>query len=177
MRNMKKKSFLALALTVLLLAVAVSGTVAYLVTNSEPVENTFTYGRVSSEVVEPGWTDGSTTKSNVTIHNTGNVDAYIRAAIVVTWKDSNGHTMPIQPEEGTDYTLELGSSWTKHGDYYYYNGKVAPDGSTGDLIVSCRPTKQYEDGRKLCVEVIGSAIQAEPARASQSAWGVTPSGN
>ncbi len=158
MRNMKKKSFLALALTVLLLAVAVSGTVAYLVTNSEPVENTFEYGKVSCTITEDF---DKITKKNVQVKNTGNVDAYIRAAIVVTWKDSKGYTMPVQPEEGTDYTLELGSSWTKHGDYYYYNGKVAPDGSTGDLIVSCSPTKQYEDGRKLCVEVIGSAIQAE----------------
>lgn len=174
MRNMKKKSFLALALTVLLLAVAVSGTVAYLVTNSGPVENTFEYGKVSCTITEDF---DKTTKKNVQVKNTGNVNAYIRAAIVVTWKDSNGHTMPGQPEEGTDYTLELGKSWTKHGDYYYYNGKVAPDGSTDNLIVSCSSTKQYEDGRKLCVEVIGSAIQAEPASVSLSAWGVTPSGN
>lgn len=173
MRNMKKKSFLALALTVLLLTVAVSGTIAYLVTNAGPVENQFTYGKVSSQVNE---TFANNVKSNVTISNTGNVDAYIRAAIVVTWKDSKGYTMPVKP--GTDdYTLSIGDQWTKSGDYYYYNGKVAPGEATGVLITNCAPKKLYDDGRTLCVEVIGSAIQAEGMGASNAqeafskAWG------
>lgn len=162
-KRMKKKPILTLAMMVLLLTVAVGGTIAYLVTSTDRVQNQFTPGKVTSQVNEPNWTNGSTEKKNVTISNTGNVDAYIRAAIVVTWKDSDGNTMPEVPTLNTDYTISIGSDWKQSGDYYYYNNTVAPGASTTNLIDSCTATGNgnYTDERKLCVEVIGSAIQAE----------------
>ena len=162
MKNMKKKTILMLATMVLLLTVTVGSTIAYLVTSSGPVENKFTPAYVTSEVVEPDWNDGKTEKNNVTIKNTGNTSAYIRAAIVITWKDKYGYTMPQVPVAGTDYTIEINDAdWTLIDGFYYYKEAVAPGASTTNLIISCVSTGTYNDRRKLCVEVVGSAIQSE----------------
>lgn len=181
MKNMKKKSFLILATMVLLLTFAVGGTIAYLVTSTNPVVNTFTPAKVTSVVNEPGWTDGNLVKSNVTISNTGNTSAFIRAAIVVTWKDAAGNTMPIRPVLGTDYTLDINTTdWdgTSTDGFYYYKHVVTKadatttTDTTANLINTCKPIKAYDDGRKLCVEVIGSAIQSTgiPGETYQNAW-------
>ena len=164
MKKMKKtKRILLLALVVAILACGVGGTIAYLITNTGSVVNTFQPAHVTSSVNEPEWRDGNTTKSNVTITNNGNVSAYIRAAIVITWKDVDDNTMPAQPVAGTDYTLSINAAdWTQEDGYYYYKEAVAAGGTTSNLINSCSSIyTNYTDGRKLCVEVIGSAIQSE----------------
>ena len=160
MKLNRKKGILLLAAAMLILVCGVGSTLAYLATQTGQVQNTFEPAYVRSSVIEEGWNDGNLVKSDVTIKNTGNVSAYIRAAIVVTWKDAEGRTMPQEPGTG-DYTLNIGSDWTEVGGYYYYNKSVAADASTTKLIVRCEPIKSYPDGRKLCVEVIGSAIQSE----------------
>lgn len=177
MKKMKKtKRILLLALVVAILACGVGGTIAYLITNTGSVVNTFQPAHVTSEVQE---TFDKNVKSEVKIKNTGNVSAYIRAAIVITWKDVDGNTMPAQPAAGTDYTLSINTTdWTQVDGYYYYKEAVAANGTTSNLINSCSPIyTNYTDGRKLCVEVIGSAIQAEPTTAVQNAWGVTVDAN
>lgn len=182
MNKMRKtKAILLLALIVAILACSVGGTLAFLVTKTGSVKNTFQPAHVTSSVIEPGWNDGSTEKSNVTIKNTGDVSAYIRAAIVITWKDKDGNTMPEKPGSG-DYSLSIGSGWTPESDgYYYYNSIVGAGGETSKLIDSCTATytNRYNDGRKLCVEVIGSAIQAEGmgATSAQDAFSKAASGN
>ena len=176
MRKMKKKSFLALALTVLLLTVAVSGTIAYLVTKSGPVENTFEYGRVSCAVTE---SFDKTTKKDVQIKNTGNVDAYIRATYVVNWLDEAGNIVPSVPE-GYSYTLNENPDgvWTKgNGGYFYYMTPVAPGASTPGSLLNCTVQHPEKPEYTLSVEILASAIQSSPARAAQEAWGFTPSGN
>jgi predicted ribosomally synthesized peptide with SipW-like signal peptide len=165
-KNMKKKTILTLALMALVMIAAVSGTMAYL-KSTETVTNTFVQANVKCTVVEPDWQDGNTVKSNVTIRNDGSISAYIRAAIVVTWKDSNGNTMAEKPGAG-DYTLSIGSDWTANGGYYYYNQTVATGASTTNLINQCVSSGTYTDGRTLCVEVLGSAIQADGMGASSA---------
>lgn len=164
MRN--TKSILLLTLVVIIALGSVGGTLAYLITTDGPIENLFNPSHVTSSVYEPDWEDGMTVKSNVQIQNTGNIDANIRAAIVVTWKvgnDTDGYkTLPEKPVLNTDYTLNIGANWSLNGDYYYYNATVAPDGYTTNLIDKCETIKKYDDGRVLCVEVIGSAIQQQP---------------
>lgn len=163
MKLNRKKGILLLTAAVLILVCGVGGTLAYLITQTAPVTNTFTPAHVTSEVNEPGWEDGNTVKSNVSITNTGNVSAYIRAAIVITWKDKDGYTtMPTVPVLGQDYELEINANdWSQSDGYYYYKDKVAAGGSTTNLIIKCESKGTYTDGRSLCVEVIGSAIQAE----------------
>ena len=166
MKLNRKKMVLLLAAAMLILVCGVGGTLAYLVTQDGPVENTFTPGRVTS-IVSEEFEQGGTTKTNVKIQNTGNVSAYIRAAIVVTWQEVQGNTLPETPTVNDDYTIACNTGansnqWTVGSDgYYYYNDVVPADESTANLINSCTREKTYADGRKLCVEVIGSAIQAE----------------
>lgn len=170
MKNMKKKTILMLAMMVLLLTVTVGSTIAYLVTSSGPVLNTFTPSKVTS-AVEETFTQGTDTKENVKIKNTGDTNAYIRAAIVITWKDKDGYTMPVVPEagEGKDYRIDINTNdWTLIGGYYYYKAAVAPNDTTTNLIIKCESIGDYTDGRKLCVEVIGSAIQSEGMGASSA---------
>lgn len=170
MKNMKKKAILMLAAMALLLTVTVGSTIAYLWAQTDSVENKFEPAKVASSVQEPGWKDGNTVKQNVTIKNEGNIDAKIRAAIVVTWQDADGNTMPSVPALGTDYSLTIGEGWEKKSGFYYWNAAVAPGGETGVLITKCESIGSYNDGRKLCVEVIGSAIQAEGG----ADWGTKP---
>ena len=176
MKHNRKKVVLLLAAAMLILVCGVGGTLAYLVTQAGPVENEFTPGKVTSAVNEDF---NGTTKKDVTIKNTGNVSAYIRAAIVVTWKDAQGNTLPEAPG-ADDYAIGINTSdWTQNGGYYYYNAAVPAGGSTANLINSCTQAKTYEDGRKLCVEIIGSAIQSEGmgATSAQGAFAAAANGN
>lgn len=177
MKLNRKKGILLLTAAVLILVCGVGGTLAYLITQTAPVTNTFTPAYVTSQVNEPDWEDGDTVKSNVSITNTGNVSAYIRAAIVITWKDAQENTMPTVPVLGTDYTLNINTTdWSQSGGYYYYKDKVAAGGSTTNLIIKCESKGTYTDGRSLCVEVIGSAIQAEGMGATSALDAFTKAG-
>lgn len=162
MKNMKKKSLLMLATMVLLLTFAVGSTIAYLATHTTPVTNTFTPTDITTTVTENF--DGNV-KNTVKIKNDGNTDAYIRAAVVVTWQNNKGEVLATKPVKETDYQI----TWTKDGwtdlqsdGFYYYNSKVAPGRSTGVLFTDCKPLKTApEEGYTLHVEIIGQGIQAE----------------
>lgn len=168
--NRKKRRlapWAALALA-LVLTLSVGGTIAYLITDTRPVTNTFTPGNVACQVVEEF---NGETKSDVKIKNTGNTDAYIRAAIVVNWIDTNGHFAP-EVVSNDEYSLYLGNDWIEQGGYYYWPSSVAASAETGKLIQSCSPNVTKE-GYTLCVEVLADAIQATPIKAVKDAWGVT----
>ena len=127
MRKQKTKYTAFLVCLLLAVAIAVSGTIAYLFTSSDPVVNTFT--PVTPEIDIPEEMNG-TVKEKATVQNTGEVDSYLRAKIVVTWQNGNGEVYPKVPElgEGKDYTMTNGSNWQLHKDGYYYYKKVAAPG-------------------------------------------------
>ena len=171
-----KRSFVLLtALTVLMLGV-VGATISYLVTSTDSVTNTFEYAKVTCEVTE-SFSNG--VKSDVKIQNTGNIDAYIRAAVIVTWKDASGNVygQPV-PEDAYEIAYNT-TAWTKNGDYWYCNKAIAANDSTESLIVTCSKTKDANPpaGYDLSVEILADAIQSQPANAVTEAWGYTPSGN
>ena len=85
-----KTVFLLLAFIVLVISL-VSTTVAYLSTQTNPIENTFAYDKVTSEVIE---TFDGTTKSDVKIMNAGNTEAYIAQPLLLLSKMQ--HEMSIQ---------------------------------------------------------------------------------
>lgn len=159
-----------------LLTVTVGGTVAYLVANTIPVVNTFTPSQVSCKVEE---TFTNNVKSNITVENTSNINAYLRVKLVsYRVNDANQHIGGI----ATIPAFDLGTDWVKHTDgYYYYTEPVAPNGITPSLIAdnSLALTGSYTDadGGKQVIEVMAEAIQAEPARAVGEAWGVSISEN
>lgn len=167
----KRSLVLVVSVLVLLLAVA-GGTLAWL-TAQDSVNNTFTPAHVTCDVVEE-FKDGI--KSDVKIKNTSDIPAYIRAYIVVTWKDSTGNVYGKLPVAGTDYEMSINTNkgWTQKDGYWYCNTAVASGGFTPVLIDSCTSNNSApDDNYKLSVEIIAEAIQSSPAEAVGTAWGVT----
>lgn len=167
------KPFALLVSLILLVAGLTSTTIAFLVDSPEPVTNTFQYDKVSCEVTE---TFEDNVKTNVAVKNTGTTDAYIRAKVVATWQDYEGNVVAQMPVAGEDYTIQYGDSWKKIGDYWYCATPVGANGSTPVLIETCEPEVAREPGDcRLVVEILADAIQANPDRAVEQAWGVTVS--
>lgn len=180
-RPRMSRTALVLAAVVLVLGAAIGGTVAWLAANTPGLTNTFTPGEVKCTVEESF--DG-TTKQNVKIKNTGNTDAYIRAKVVVTWKDAAGNVYGgATPVADTDYTITYRTSgWIQVGDYWYCTQPVAPDATnnlTPELISEAKPVDgKAPAGYALSIEILAEAIQSSPASAVQEAWGFVPgSGN
>lgn len=156
------KQFVLLVSIATLLVGIVGGSLAYLFTNTDPVVNTFVPGEVKIEINEPGW-DG-TIKNNVTLTNTGNVPAYIRARIVVTWQNDAGEIYHQAPG-ADDYTVTWhpDGGWTGSGNGWYTTTDKIPAGEeTPILFTNCKPDVQApEEGYFLVVDVIAEAIQAD----------------
>lgn len=175
MKLNKKKIVLLVSLALLL--IGVGSTLAYLFDVTNPVINEFTPSEVTCDVVE---TVDNDVKTNVMIHNTGNTDAFIRAAIVVNWANGNGDVYGKTPVQSTDYVMELDlqNGWTAGNDGFYYwtkpvaaNDDANDNDLTGVLIkeVKLADGKVAPEGYALSVEILCSAVQNEPAAAVE-AW-------
>jgi len=171
----KRKTVLVVSL-VLILTMSIGATIAWLVDTTDPKVNAFTPGFVPPEIDE-GF-DGDV-KEDVTVTNTGNVSAYIRAAIVATWQDDQGNIAPKAPVLGEDYSMTLasGTNWSeKQTDgYYYYKLPVAAGGTTGILIDEAKPLVPYDDYH-LVIEIMTQTIQSEGVNSEgktpvELAWG------
>ena len=90
----------------LIAAIAVGSTVAFIATSTESITNTFNPANVTIDIAEK---IDNGVKTDVKVKNTGNTDAFIRAKIVVTWKDTNGNVSATKPVlgEDKDYTMTL----------------------------------------------------------------------
>lgn len=171
---------LTLAL-LLLVGFGVGATLGLLQTRTEAVQNDFTYGKVSCQVLESFEKEnGFYAKRNVRVKNTGNTSAYIRVLLVFTWKDQDGNVFVNKPVENKDFqiNLALSNGWivSKNdiGSYIYYKYPVAAGGETPVLIDGLRQAAGVtgpENGKyALSVEVVAEAVQAEPAYAVEDAW-------
>lgn len=153
----------------LLVCASVLGTAAYMRAQSH-VGNAFTMAELSVEVEE---TFENNIKENVTVKNTGDVPAYLRAAIVVCWKDNSGNILSDTPALGTDYTMMMGEGWTKGSDgYWYCTAPVAAKAASPILIDKCEPTAATAD-KSLCVDILAQGVQAEPSEAVNTLWGAS----
>ena len=173
----KKKVSLLLVSLVLIAAIAVGSTVAFIATSTKSITNIFNPANVTIDIEEK-FKDG--VKTDVKVKNTGNTDAFIRAQIVVTWKDANGNVSATKPVEDTDYTMTLNTTdWFLGSDgFYYCKTSVAPNGgSTPVLIEKCEKTGTPPDGYDLSVEIIASGIQSTPDGAVEEAWKVVSVSN
>lgn len=184
LRRPKRLATLLVSL-LLVLGVAVGGTVAFLSTRTDSKVNTFTPSEVTCEVTE---TFKNNVKSQVAVKNTGDTTAFIRAAINVTWmKDEKAGTeynaadqtvSAKVPLKGMDYSIKFAenTNWIQGADgYYYYKLPVDPQVSTGVLIEECKlqENASVPDGYHLSVEIVASAIQSAPDSVVQSMWHVT----
>ena len=172
--NSGKRNKIAILIAVVCLSVALcsTGVYAYLSAKTDPVTNEFVPAKVSC-VVEETFQDG--VKSNVTVRNTGNIDAYIRAAVVVNFVSDDGKFSVVTPKEGVDYTVTWGATgWRKGTDgYWYYANAVVPEALTAPLIETAAAVSAPTDFR-LNIRIIAAAIQSAPDDAVQDAWGITP---
>lgn len=164
-----RRPLLLLVSLVLLLALAVGGTVAWLNTSTTPVENTMIPGKVPITINE---TFNGTFKSGVSVTNNGNIDAYIRVAIVANAVDENGN---IIAGTAPSYTVN-GEKWQKLKDgYYYYKGAVAPGGTTEQLF---KGDVKVTGGE---LNILAESIQVlggfDGKTASVYAWGHSFDGN
>lgn len=186
-----KRSFslplIAVVIAVVLLASSAGSVLAYLSITTGETKNKF------SAASEPTLTiletfDG-TEKKNVSI----SVDApgyavYVRAAILVTWKNEKGIVWSVPPVLNTDYVLEMGEAipgigevWTQATDkYYYYPLPVNPGDPLPELIRSCKLREGVTPppGFDLNVEIISQTVQAPGSTddgntpAVTDAWGI-----
>lgn len=169
----------------LLIALTVGGTLSFLTDKADDVVNTFEPGKVTTEVNE---TLSGDIKKDVSIKNTGNITAYIRAAVVVTWQDENGNVYGQAPASNVDYEITYNLSddgWKLSSDGFYYwtvpvkSVEEAPsDCNTGVLISKCmlKEGAQAPDGYSLNVEIIGSGIQSLPTTTVTTEWSSGVSG-
>ena len=176
MKRINKKVILLAVSLVLILSAAIGGTVAYLIDQTGSITNTFTPVKVTPEVTEDF---DKKVKNNVQITNTGDIPAYIRVKVVVTWKDAQDNIYGAAPVLGTDYTWTSGSDkWFLKDGFYYYSEPVAAKGTTGVLFTECKPYDgKAPAGYSLSVDIHAQAIQAEPAAAVQEAWKVVTVGS
>lgn len=175
------RSFVLVVSVLVLLLGIVGASLAYLTMKTPAVKNEFTYGKVSCEVLEDF--DG-TVKSNVRIKNTGNIPAYIRARVVVTWKNEKGDIYGTKPVLGEDYSLAINSNdnskWfnmttDSGGLYFYFPEFIGPGEETDKMRYDFKKMENANvpEGYDLSVEILADAIQSEPVSAVEEAWGVT----
>lgn len=165
-----KKMFIQI--TILLGICVVSATSAYLIIQNS-ISNEFIVGTVKAEIIE-NFDKKNKIKEEVCIKNTGNIPAYIRAAIVILWQDTEGRILETKPEKDLDYSIKFSTSenWILGNDgYYYYKRSIDENKCTDILIQECSQLKQYED-RILTVSIAAQAMQAQPNKAVSEAWDI-----
>ena len=163
-----RRPLLLLVSLVLILALAVGGTVAWLNSSSGPVENTMIPGEVPITINET-FADG--VKSGVSVTNKGNIDAYIRVAIVANAVNAEGN---VVAGNKPGYTINT-ANWQELDGYYYYKGAVAPDGTTKELFTE--PVTVTDGELNILAESIQVLGGYGGETASVYAWGHSFDGN
>lgn len=158
--------------TVLLLALAIGGTVAWLSTKDEPITNTFTPSKVACEVQED-FDKTTGVKTNVNVQNTGDTKAFIRVKLVTYRTNDKGQHIGGTAEL-PEFTL--GGNWVPYGGYYYYTKPVEPNQMpAADLTKEMTLKGNYDDadGGHQAIDVMAEAIQSVPEAAVEAAWGLS----
>ena len=169
-----KFKILLIAICFVLAAVISSVTIAFIIDKTNPADNTFIPSKVDCRVQEDF--DNRTTKKDVYVENIGDVESYIRVAIVATWMmtdDTGTMVTADKPIEGTDYDIIYNNDtlWQKSADgYWYYTKPVKAGESTEIFIESCSQLIEAPEGFSLSVEILASAIQSTPTTAVLDNW-------
>ena len=171
-------------IAVALISLMVGGTVAYLSASTAVVENQFHADTPEIPVVKE--TFANDVKSDVKVYvGEPGYAVYVRAAVVVTWKDAkNGNVLGQMPVEGTDYTIRINNAaWFKRSDGFYYHKTMVNSGADTEILIEeCKPNEgKAPSGYSLNVEIIAQTIQALGTTdnggtpAVTDAWGVAVS--
>lgn len=168
-RRRSNKVFMMLVSLLLLATMMVGGTLAYLFTKTDPVNNHFTPSYVDCTVTE---SFNGTTKTDVNVRNDGDINAYIRVKLVTYRVNNQGQHIGGLAQIPT---FTLGTNWYEFKGYYYYTLPVAPGEKPAYNLTNSMTLTKYSDsdGGKQVVEVMAEAIQSVPAEAIGDAWGVS----
>lgn len=139
-RKLNKRSLILLVSLVALLTITVGGTLAYIAIKTDSLINVFNPSAIQVSLSGPDADD------TYTIANTGNVDVYVRVAVVA----KQGGSVTLSRMELPTTTT---ANWILGNDGFLYYKQKVPAGSsvTLDLVVDTATTK-----------VMLSAIQATP---------------
>lgn len=160
----KKKILVGLFAGVLISAVAISGTIAWL-TDKDEAQNKFTIGNVDIQINEDYDEEedgtniypGKEVKKVPTVENIGKNPAYIRVKVAI---DSNiAEFLTIDYQLGTDST-----QWFYENGYYYYNSIVAPGDSTDEIFNHFTLSSSYietNSNTSYKIDVYAEAIQSQ----------------
>lgn len=163
-----KKYLVIIAAIILALALCTVSTLAYMFRETDETEAPLESAKVSCSVSERF---ENNKKSEISVKNTGNINAYIRVKLVPYWVDSEGNRV-YRSASVPSFTFDS-NAWLADSanNTYYYRLPLAPNSSTPSL-----PTSDIvlaaEDGCYLVLDVVAEAIQAEPAASVTEAWSV-----
>lgn len=164
-----KKSLTALIALILIICLAVGGTVAFIVTQTQAVKNTFTPSDVTVDIQEVFQNNA---KSSITVLNVDDADkedvpCYIRVKLVSNIQDNDGNVLRAAPLG----EISLGNDWIDGGDGCYYYKNVVEVGQRTSNLLADGASITLTDGQ--VVEVLAEGIQAMPKQAVIDAWGQT----
>jgi hypothetical protein len=170
----QKKILLMLAVAGVLLVAAAGTTLAWLNAQSSTLTNNFDPAEITCDTDET-FTGGA--KSNVSICNTGTMDAYIRAALIPVWKD--GSSIAGKNATLNDCTMDwgagLGTLWVLGEDgFYYCTLPVRAGQKTPILIDSC--TANANGNYRFELQISAQAVQALPTAVVTQVWSGAVSG-
>lgn len=163
----RKRSIAALIAIVLIFCASVGGTIAYLVTNTQDVTNTFTPSDVKIEIDET-YNKDTGIKSEIKVKNVQdekNVPCYIRVKLVSNMQDGNGNVTGSAAVP--NFTLNT-TDWIEGDNGYYYYKHVVNVGALTNNLLAANSQMQLAAGQ--AVEVLAEGIQSVPANAVNEAW-------
>lgn len=188
-------------LTIVLAAATLGGTYAYLMANTEPAVNDFTFGIPKVTVVEPlidpasvQW--GATSKPVYLSIPSGAIGGAVRAAIIPMFKDTEGNiiaasSVPItEPTTSNtvvmgDITLHFIDEWETHWLYkdgfFYYRKALNTEQKTTQLLAGVTLTSNTPEMTAkyqnivVEIEVMADVLQADQAALTN--WGITIDGD
>jgi len=177
---MKRKALIRAVIVLSVVLVLLCGTaVALMFRQTSLLTNEFETAIVDCQVHEQTDTgsETATSKSSITVQNTGNIPAYIRVRFVSYWVDSEGHIvgkaseMPVIPYDNT--------TWFEQNGIYYCTTPIAVGDFTPELLQSGKTIVLGADAEtdyRQVLEVFADAIQSEPHKAVTQSWNVNISG-
>lgn len=159
-----KKPLLLLLSLVLVVALAVGGTLAWLTAQTDPVENTFIAGTGGTNIEEQVT---PTEKQSVIIENKGNVDMYVRVKFVINRIDEERNVIG-----SANVSPVLTDKWQSCEDGCYYYKGILPAGEKTQNILEQPIILDDGEGNLYEVNVMAQTIQVGGG-AVEEAWGMT----
>ncbi len=161
------KAVSILCISVALTTAIVGATLAFLKTKTGPLDVEF----------QPSAVSVSKTADGRGVVNDGDVDVYVRAAMIFTWKSTaeENSIMSSAPVSGINYNMSVAEGWVKAADgFWYCREPLSPD-EIRDAISSVTLIGNAPLGYGLSTELLVDAIQADPEDAVLESWksGVT----